>query len=173
MIQLNTPQKLNSAALVYSILKSVFVAIFLLVIAYMISQSPQLVQYKSLILAAAVIVAVLNPIYAALWWKLFQYTVGEDYIIIQKGVIFRSEKNINFNDIQSINAVFGPLMALFGLRQVSGFTSSPEQLVITSDKGGTRTTHVPDIQILLDKQTAEELLQAVRKGDVQKVQAVQ
>lgn len=173
MIQLNAPQKLTTSTLVYLLLRSLIIAVIIAAVLYFVAESPSSVQnYKQLILLAAVVLPILILIYEVLWWKLFEYTIGTDSVNIQSGVIFRSEKNIDFNKIQSINAVFGPLLALFGLRQVRGFTSSPEQLVVTSTGRGTQTQHIPDIQIILGKDDAEQFLQMVRKGDIQKVQTV-
>lgn len=173
MITLNTPQKLSSAVLAYLLLKSFAGSVVIVAVGFIFVQAAQYTQYQSLILIVVVALALVKLIYIAIWWKLFEYQIGEDYIAVKFGVIFRTDKSINFNDVQSINAAFGPLLALFGLRQVRGFTSSPEQLVITSTKSGAQTRHVPDIQILLDKQIAEELLVKIRKEDVQKVRMVQ
>ena len=172
MIQLNVSQKLSRAALGYLLLRSGFLAAVVILVAYLIVVSAQYPTFKLQIVTAAILLSLLSSVYIWLWWKLFEYTVAENHIQIRSGVIFRSEKNVNFNDIQSANAVFGPLLAVLGLRQVRGFTSSPEQIVITTTKTGSRTQHIPDIQIILDKQTAEDLLEVIRKGDVHKVQAV-
>lgn len=173
MIQVNIPQKLSLTTLIYMLFRHLITYVIIFLIAYFLSLSPQFIQYKSLVIGGATFLLVFSFLFTILYWKLFEYTIGDSYIKVHSGVIFRSEKNINFNDIQSANAVFGPLLAIFGLKEIRGFTSSPGQLIISSrGNSGIQTQHVPDIEIILDKQTAQELLEMMRKGDIQKVQSV-
>ena len=131
--------------------------------------------FQSFALFAPVIVVVIVAllfIYVFAWWKIFSYTVFNDHITIHSGVIFQETKTVNFNDIENVSSLSGPLIALFGLCTVRGFTSSPGQLVVTGSKNGTTTTYRPDISIILDTQTAAELIQLMQKSDVQKVENV-
>lgn len=82
-------------------------------------------------------------------------------------------KTVNYNDLQSMNSSVGPLLGIFGLRDVKFFTSSPGQIIISSSRdGGTHTEHKPDVHIILDKQLADEFVRLARSSDVQKVQQV-
>jgi len=172
MLQLNTTQKLSKKVLYYHLLNSAIFVVILVVVFLFFPKNqmqPSLVQALNFIVPVLVI---LIPLGNYLSWKFFSYTINEQNIIIQSGVIFRQNKSVNFNDLQNIDSAFGPVLGLFGLRKVQGFTSSPGQLIINHSKNGTTTQRVPDVNIILEKDLAQEFLDLARKGDIQKVQSV-
>lgn len=171
MITFNVPQKLSSKVLSYSMTGAVIWAVIVTVAVTAVG----LTIFREIRLFAPMIVVVffaLLFVYVFAWWKIFSYTVFTDHITIHSGVIFQETKTVNFNDIENVSSLSGPLIALFGLRTLKGFTSSPGQLVVSGSKNGTTTTYRPDINIILDAQTAAELMQLMQKSDVQKVENV-
>lgn len=90
------------------------------------------------------------------------------------GIISRHEKNVNFNDLQSVDVVSGPLLLMFGLRKVKGYTSSPEQIVVVSPgrHRDRNTLTTPDVDLILGKNIAQEFLELTRREDVQKVEVI-
>ncbi len=177
MLNLNTPQKLSAKVLYYKLIIVLPVLTLLWIgITRWGSVSSQLSFLKSapyLIPIVLVILLTLAWLYLYLWWKIFTYTISENHIELTSGILIRHSKVVNFNDLQSVNVVFGPILAIFGLRKIQGFTSSPQQLVVTGDNNSINTRHVPDILLIVEKELAEEIVRTARAGDVQKVQNVQ
>jgi len=75
-----------------------------------------------------------------LFYNSFSFTVEDNKITINSGVIIKHSKSIPFNIIQNVENVRGILHRIFGLSRVDIWTSSPEQ--IRAYKGS--TTHKPD-----------------------------
>lgn len=173
MIEINSPQKLSTRVLGYYLIKAILGSMVFSAIIYIGimtgSNTGQLKPYAAFI---PLVILALNLGYAILYWKIFTFTLFPDHMTIKSGVVFQNEKTVNFNDVQSSNAALGPLLAMFGLRIVKAFTSSPEQLIITSGKNGSSTRHVPDLQIIIEKESADQIIGIIKKGDVQKVQNV-
>jgi membrane protein YdbS with pleckstrin-like domain len=162
-INLGSIQKLGPKALWYKQVSSAITIIILALILLFFDRWLELIPF---------ILLVVIWVYNYFWWKKFEYTVFKDHIITKVGIIFQTEKSLNYNDFQSVEGKTGPLLNLFGLEQINGFTSSPQQIVISSTKNGTRTKHIPDLQILLEKDYAKQILTLIPKGDVQKVQNI-
>jgi uncharacterized membrane protein YdbT with pleckstrin-like domain len=172
MIQLNTTQKLSKKVLNYYLLNSFVFIVILLIVFFILPKNQMqasLVWWLDIAVPFLIVFVLLN---SYLSWKFFSYTITEQSITIQSGIIFRKNKSVNFNDLANIESAFGPVLAIFGLRKVQGFTSSPGQLIISHSKNGTTTTRVPDVNIILEKGIAQEFLDLARKGDIQKVQSV-
>lgn len=172
MITFNLENKLSTNVLIYYFLKSIISFGVLIVLGfYFISKFPDLTTKP--IVPVIFGLFILSIIYRIFWWKMFSYSISEQSISITSGVLFVETKNVNFNDIQSVNSARGPLAAVLGLRWVKGFTSSPEQIIVTSSQnGGSRSTTLPDINLILEKEIAIELAGLINKGDIQKVQNI-
>ncbi len=169
MIQKNTEQKLSGRVLGYLLAKSTVGS--LIVSAVIVLFFPEAKPYQYYIPVALLVI---SSVYTFFWWRLFSFTIQDDHVSIQSGLIIRQAKSVNYNDIQSIHAIFGPILALLGLRKVQGFTSSPGQLHIRSSRqGGANTEHRPDVEIILERAVAEEFVSLVGAGDVQKVRQVE
>lgn len=168
MINKNVPLKLPPNALAYKLSQAVIISIILSIVAKFYPET------SSYYLLLGLGLLILSGIYTFAYVSLFSYVIGSDAITVNSGVLFRSEKIINYNDLQNVDVQRGPLLMLFGLSNLRGFTASPGQLMISSDDHGhTSTTVTPDVQILLTKQDGEELAQIMRAGHIQKVQQVQ
>lgn len=168
MIQLNSKQKLSVRVLAYTLIQY-FLGVCI-ALALLLSISKSKIQIEPWVNIIVLFLFVPIPLYYFLWWKFFSFTVSEQGVIIDSGVIFKENKMVNFNDLQNIKSSFGPILFIFGLRKVQGFTSSPGQLIITSVDRNTTTSYMPDVSIILEKDTAQEFLNLARRGDIQKVQ---
>jgi len=104
-------------------------------------------------------------IYNVFYYKTFSYTLSDEAISITSGIIFVSTKSIDFHDIQNISSSFGPVLNLFGLGILSGFTSSPGQIIVSGNSKSTTTSYRPDIHIILNKEDVEELRMFMSKAD--------
>ncbi len=174
MLNLDTAQKLSTTVLWYKLITILPVlALVWVAVTLWGSFSPQFAFLKSsafVTVAGLILLLTIGGIYISIWWKIFTYKVFQDHIEITSGVVIRHSKTINFNDLQSMNVAFGPLLAIFGLRKVEGFTSSPRQIIITGDGDSTHTQHVPDVLLIVEKELAQEIATIAQAGDVQKVQ---
>jgi membrane protein YdbS with pleckstrin-like domain len=167
MIQKNVSLKLPQAVLYYRIISLVIISVIIAVFTYFV---PQTTSYSVFI---GVGFLVLTVVYAIIYLVTYSYTVSDDSITINSGVLFKDSKTVNYNDLQNMQVKRGPLLMAFGLADVQGFTSSPGQLVISSSgRGGTNTTVKPDVEIVLTTEDANELAQMMHVGDIQKVKQV-
>jgi len=113
-------------------------------------------------------------LYNILYYKMYSFVLDSDKISITSGVVFSSTKTVDFKTIQNISTKRGPILMLFGLKIVQGFTSSPGQLVVTGNRGQTSTTYRPDISIPLIADDAEQLRNLIAQAaEVDKVKIVQ
>ncbi|MFA6341055.1 MAG: PH domain-containing protein [Candidatus Paceibacterota bacterium] len=122
-----------------------------------------------------VLILLLFVLHDILYYLKYSFSVSDNSISVTSGVFVISTKIVDFKDIQNISSVRGPLLMLFGLSKLNGFTSSPGQLVVsTNSKNGTSTTsYRPDISIILNRNDAEQLREFMAKAnDIQKVRVV-
>ncbi len=112
----------------------------------------------------------LMTLYNVLYYKMYSFVVNPDKISVTSGVIFPSTKTVDFKIMQNIATRRGPLLRVFELEILQGFTSSPGQLVISSSgRGRTNTTYRPDISIPLISADAEQLHSLISQAaEVQK-----
>ena len=172
MPPLDVSQKLPSTVLVYKFISSLVFGIIASVIIWIFTSPTSSGIAYAWVRYFIPVILIWGIVYAILWWNIFRYTISQGSITITQGVLFRQTKEVNFNDIQSIDSAFGPILAIFGLRQVRGFTASPGQLIITSNRNGTTTQQRPDVNLILDRQTSDELVNLVKNGHIQKVENV-
>ena len=119
-------------------------------------------------------ILLLSVLYNILYYKMYSFTLDSDKISVTSGVVFQSTKTVDFKTIQNISTKRGPFLMLFGLEIVQGFTSSPGQLVIASNRNGSSTTYRPDISIPLISADAEQLRNLIaQSSEVDKVKIVQ
>ena len=114
-------------------------------------------------------------LYNILYYKIYFFVLDSDKISVTSGILFQSTKIVDFKTIQNVSTKRGPLLMMFGLETVQGFTSSPGQLVVTSSgRGGTSTTYRPDISTTLFSADAEQLRNLIAQAaEVDKVRIVQ
>ncbi len=120
------------------------------------------------------VLLLLNVLYNLLYYKMYSFVVDTGKISVTSGVVFPSTKTTDFRMVQNVATQRGPLLMMFGLQMVQGFTSSPGQLVISSGKNGTSTTYRPDISIPLVSEDAEQLRGLIaQSAEVPSVKVVQ
>jgi membrane protein YdbS with pleckstrin-like domain len=169
--------KLSPSVLVYWIFKDIILVVIIAVILAFISQSGNIhatvnnqpttiniAQYGSLVtFGIPFILLILLALYQILYYMTFSYTMNEGQIFITSGILFSSTKTTDFRMIQDIQSKRGPILMIFGLCSLQGFTSSPDQIRISGPsfrlggRGNMYTTYRPDINILLPTATAEQL----------------
>ncbi|WP_310467798.1 PH domain-containing protein [Sphingomonas sp.] len=76
----------------------------------------------ALLLAAAMLVLLAASVF--LYWRRFEYRVGEDEIRIDSGIFSRTHRSIPFDRVQDVDITQGPVARLFGLAQVKFETGS-------------------------------------------------
>lgn len=166
MIQKNIVLKLPPKALIYRITQTLILVVLFFIFSRFF---PQIATF----LPIAIILFLVYIPYAILYFLTFSYFIAEDAITINSGIIFKSSKITNYNNFQNVEVKTGPMLMVFGLANLQGFTSSPAQLVISSSGNGhTSTQAKPDVFIVLLKEDAQELAQMMRVGDVQRVKQV-
>lgn len=167
MITQNSKLTLPQSVIFYKVIQFGITAIIL---GFFSSFFPEVSGYS---FVGAIFIFVFGVAYAYLSWMFFSYLISENSITINSGILFRTSKTVNFNDLESINVATGPVLMLMGLAQVKGFTSSPAQTIVSSSRNGrTQTTVIPDVDLILTKSDAEEIASLVKTGQIQKVQNV-
>jgi len=106
-------------------------------------------------------VLVLIPylIHLVLFYLTFSFTVTEKHIRIERGILFKKIKDIEYTSIQNVEMKAGPLMRIIGIRKFNVWTASQNQLVIR--KGN--TSNQADGQVVLDKPEAEWLAEYISR----------
>lgn len=191
MITQNIQSKLPGNVLAYKLVGSIIIAVILIVIALFLLSAGTIngtstvngVTSPTSIPAAipAIVLIVLGlifPLYAIAWYATFSFLVADQSITINSGVIVKRSKTIDFNKIQNVNNVRGPLQMIFGLAQVDLWTASQDQLSFSTvsygnGRSGTRMQAKPEGRLYLLKQDAEDLKNTIsQKGTVQNVKVV-
>jgi membrane protein YdbS with pleckstrin-like domain len=174
MIQPNTQSKLSGSVLTYWLFKALFLPIILCV--FMMFATTQvtvdgvvtnlsvMAQFGVFaVFGIPVALFVILAIYQILYFNAFSFAVNEGQISITSGVLFSSTKTTDFRMVQNVASARGPILAMFGLSALRGFTSSPDQIHVSGGsfelggRGGSRTTYRPDINMLLPVADAEQL----------------
>ena len=122
------------------------------------------------VLICAALLAVIN-------YSFFSFKPTAQDITINKGMLFRSSKTINYTRIQNVDVAQGPIQMMFGLATVNIWTASQDQMQssTTYSNGLSRTTikAVPEGKLVVSKADAEDLRTHMsNKGNVQQVTMV-
>jgi len=160
MIPLNTQLGLPSRAFWYVALRSLVVAVLVVLLGSVVklvsalpgatcnghacnpASGAHLAAFVYLFAALLVMLAALN-------FKWFSFVLTDRNITINSGVIQRTSSTIRFDRIQDVNVSRDPLQALLGLKSISIWTASPEQRVGNSRR--------PDGRIVLAADDADWL----------------
>lgn len=158
--------KLSSSVLVYWLCNGLIGSVIIGVILWLILGSGQInstvngqqvstnIGSMGPLLAVGIPIAlfVLIALYQILYYSTFSYTVNEGQISITSGVLFSSTKTTDFRMVQDIQSKRSPVLMIFGLRSLQGFTSSPDQIRVSGGsfhmggRTGSRTTYHPRYQ---------------------------
>lgn len=82
------------------------------------------------------------------------YLIEDNDVTINYGIIFKKSRTISLRSIENVSQKRGPLMDIFGITNVSIWTSAPSQIKIT--KGNSANT--ADGVLYLSREEAQELL---------------
>jgi membrane protein YdbS with pleckstrin-like domain len=189
MIQLNVQTKLSQRTVWYRLVGTfIFIIILIFILNYIagmgtvnavVNGVPTVINVGSMgplvTFGVPLILLCLMVLYNISYYKMYSFLLDSDKISVTSGVFFQSTETVDFKTIQNVSTKRGPLLMLFGLEVVQGFTSSPDQLIVSSNgKGGTRTTYRPDISIPLLSADAEQLRNLIaQSAEVDKVRVVQ
>jgi membrane protein YdbS with pleckstrin-like domain len=179
MIQPNVQNKLPGSVLIYWLFKAAILPIVLAIVLVFLSTlgpiqgtsngQPTTINVASfgplIIFGIPLALFVLGALYWALYYSMFSFTITDQSVSITSGILFSQTKTTDFRAVQDIATKRGPLLMIFGLGVLQGFTSSPDQIRVTSGSfrlGGAlgnsaRTTYHPDISIPLPVTDAEQL----------------
>jgi len=180
MIQPNTQNKLPGSVLAYWVLKSAVLPIIIAVVLVFLSThgpiqgtsngQPTTIDVASfgplIIFGIPIALFVLAALYWFLYYNMFSFTLTDQSISITSGILFSSTKTTDFRAVQDVATKRGPLLMIFGLGILQGFTSSPDQIRVSSGSfrlgGGAfgtnaHTTYRPDISVPLSAADAETL----------------
>ena len=179
MIQPNTQNKLHGSVLVYWLFKAAILPIILAIVLVFLStlgpiqgtsngQSTTInvASFGPLIIfGIPFVLFILGALYWSLYYSMFSFTITDQSVSITSGILFSQTKTTDFRAVQDVATKRGPLLMIFGLGVLQGFTSSPDQIRVTSGSfrlGGAlgnsaRTTYHPDISIPLPASDAEQL----------------
>lgn len=162
---LNTRRKQPVAALLYSALGAVALAVFMLVAGLIFAFNAQDAcsgdgcgfLNPATLVPVIVVVGLIITLYPILYWYLFSYELSERTITVNSGIFFRQYETIDFGRIQTIDNERGPLLMLFGLTMVKVWTASSGQISFNVGQGSASAHPHPDTVLILSKQDAEEL----------------
>ena len=119
-----------------------------------------------------IVLAIVGILYQVLYYATCSFIVADGQITVTSGVLFTSDKSTQFEEVQTVAVKRGPVMRMFGLGNLQGFTSSPDQIQIhTGNKGGSYTSYHPDINLVLIADDAEALRAQISSA-IHKVQFV-
>lgn len=131
-------QKLNSKINLYSFTVRT-IGSLILYVGLIVSIVIPAAYYESELIKMLVIAALTIPVCLAAifnfvlpWfvYKLHGYEHNDDYVVIQKGVIFRRKDYIPIKRIQHIESFQGPVQALFKIHSVMVYTAGSNDMII-------------------------------------------
>jgi uncharacterized membrane protein YdbT with pleckstrin-like domain len=191
MIAQNTQNKLPGNVLTYKLVGNIIIAVVLIVVAFILMSLGTIHGTSTVngvtspatfnLIIPAIVLIVLGlifPLYTIAWYATFSFIVADQSITINSGVVVKRSKTIDFNKVQNVNNVRGPLQMIFGLAQVDLWTASQDQISFSTvsygnGRTGTRMQAKPEGRLYLLKQDAEDLKNVIaQKGTVQNVKVV-
>lgn len=179
MIQSNSQNKLPGSVLVYWLFKALIIPVILAIVLVFLSMlgpiqgtsngQPTTINVASfgpfVIFGIPLLLFILGALYWLLYYSMFSFMLTDQSVSITSGILFSQTKTTDFRAVQDVSTKRGPLLMIFGLSILQGFTSSPDQIRVSSGSfrlGGAfgnnaRTTYRPDISIPLPSSVAEQL----------------
>jgi len=141
-MNLNTALKMPNKVKLYYLIKLILLTLFAI---FLFSLSGS--RTFRLVMTWLIVFFIDAPvfIYLLLDYRNFSFSVENNDIIVNSGILAKRSKLIPFDKIQNIDLNSGPLMRLLGLTRVNIWTSSPAQITIR-DK---QSEHTPDGAIIL------------------------
>ncbi len=126
MINLNTPNKLPPIVKWYILTEIVLIVFAISLPVLFFSKGVWLLVFS----LCLVFIGLPAFVYFLLYFKFLTFTVENDKITINSGVIIKRSNSISFDKVQNVENIRGVLARLFGISKVSIWTSSPEQIKV-------------------------------------------
>ena len=82
----------------------------------------------------------------------YSVVIGTDNVTINSGIIIKQSKTLNFSSIQTVDVINNPWLAMFGVKLIRLWSSSPQQLNI---KSGTSQNYPEAVFYLTGPDAAE------------------
>lgn len=113
---------------------------------------PEEMDPKYLIYLGAIYIGfeILSIIYIVLKWHFTTYELTEDAVILNRGIIFKTRKNVPYDKIHAIDYKQNLIEKLFRIKKLS------------IDSGATMTADIAEIIIIEDSKTVETLTKAIQ-----------
>lgn len=161
MPSLNARHRQPIAALLYTSAGAFLVAAAIFYVGFALATSRTLdgsvpPGLTAVLFAVIFLASIVTLAYPVLHYLLLSYEVGEHAITINSGILFRQHETINYNRIQVIDNERGPILMIFGLTRLEIWTASH-----AGHASSPAAVPEPDAHILLDKDTAENLMNYV------------
>ena len=165
MPALNTKLKLPTAALLYSALGALGVAIIITVGGVLLMFAAEAscsgpgcgILSSEVVLPFLLIIVLVVLAYPLLFWLLFSYELTGRTITVNSGILFRQYETMDFGRIQVVDNERGPLLWLLALTEVRIWTASADQLTFSVGKDAMRAHPHPDATLLLRQDDAQAL----------------
>ena len=120
MVPTGIQNKLPGNVLGYLMFSRVIVAIIFIAIGFGVMFLDIITGTITIIPALVImLIGVAVLLWSIFWYVTFSFTVTDQNITINSGVLFRRSRTIDFNKIQNINNTRGPVQAMFGLSGVN------------------------------------------------------
>jgi membrane protein YdbS with pleckstrin-like domain len=104
-----------------------------------------------------IIIGIPFAIYEIIFYNSIRFSVADDKVTINSGIITKHSTTIPFQNIQNVDTVSGLMQRIFAISTLNIWTASPGQLGIVAQKGKEDTSHGPDGRLWLDTQDAQWL----------------
>jgi len=93
------------------------------------------------------------------YYKFISFSVTENAIIINYGMLIKHSKAIAFSKIQNIRSTKGPISSLFNLSKLTIWTSSPSQIIIRKGNSENR----PELVLWIKTEDADWIKDFIAK----------
>lgn len=144
MINLNTPNKLPSKIKWYWSTKIILIIFLLSLPILIINKDFWVFSFSVLFIFIGFPVIV----FLLLYYHFLNFTVEENKITINSGIIIKRSESIPFENIQNVTNVRGIFHQLFGLSKINIWTASPDQ--IQAYKGSTINRPAGSLDLIVE-----------------------
>ena len=123
-MELNSTQRLPKKILYFWCIKAIFLFLLLSIPFLLVGIKP----WYGIIIWLIILLGIPLSFSRGLDYKNFSFSVDENKITINQGIITKKSKCIIFDSIQNVGVASGPLMRMFGLAVLRIWTASPGQI---------------------------------------------
>ncbi|QWB99759.1 PH domain-containing protein [Mycoplasmatota bacterium] len=116
-----------------TLLSLIVYGVFILLLLLPVETFGESIIKTSVLIALSVIVFIVlvaNFILPAFIYKCYGYSIKEDYVVFQKGVLFRRKDYIPIKRIQHIEKMHGPIQTLFNISSLIIYTAGSNDMLL-------------------------------------------